>query len=173
MAHRNDDRDRARPGYGFRERWRGGPGHGYEEPYRGYGRPTPETWAGEQGQGYESWRQQGPFSGRGPQGYQRSSESIHEEACELLTRHGLVDASKVRVTVEDGEITLEGTVSSRREKRIAEDAVESISGVRDVHNHLRVEREGGEPGAMASSPGTRTTNRTGSGGTSRRKSSQT
>ena len=63
-----------------------------------------------------------------------------EDAHERLTRHGGVDASNISVSVEDGEITLEGTVDSRRAKRMAEDAVEDISGVRDVHNRLRVQQ---------------------------------
>lgn len=85
----------------------------------------------------EGWNQ-GPHSGRGPQGYQRSNERIQEEVCEALTRHGHVDASGINVRVEQGEVILEGTVTSRREKRLAEEAVESLSGVKDVHNHLRV-----------------------------------
>lgn len=41
--------------------------------------------------------------------------------------------------IENGEVTLEGTVKTRHEKRLAEDAVEHLSGVKDVHNHLKVE----------------------------------
>ena len=36
-------------------------------------------------------------------------------------------------------MTLEGTVKNRHEKRMAEEALEDLSGVRDVHNRLRVE----------------------------------
>lgn len=81
---------------------------------------------------------EGPYSGRGPRDYRRSDERIRDEACDALTRHGHVDATGIRVEVRDGEITLEGTVESRREKRLAEDAVDSLPGVRDVHNRLRV-----------------------------------
>jgi osmotically-inducible protein OsmY len=91
---------------------------------------------------------QGPHTGRGPQGYQRSSERIQEEVCEALTRHGQVDASGVTVRVENGEVTLEGTVNSRREKRLAEEAVEHLSGVKDVHNQLRVSQQQGNGGSQ-------------------------
>ena len=38
-----------------------------------------------------------------------------------------------------GEVTLEGTVADRRMKRDAEDLVEQIPGVTQVHNHLRID----------------------------------
>jgi Flp pilus assembly secretin CpaC len=36
-----------------------------------------------------------------------------------------------------GEVTLEGSVSDRRAKHRAEDLADAVSGVSDVHNHLR------------------------------------
>jgi hypothetical protein len=45
------------------------------------------------------------------------------------------------VTVDNGEVTLSGAVSDRSDKRRAEDLIEQVSGVRDVHNHLRVSRQ--------------------------------
>ena len=86
----------------------------------------------------DTWMQAGPHTGRGPKGYRRSDAAIQEQACERLTHHGNVDATNMRVSVSEGEITLEGTASSRREKRMTEDVLESISGVRDIHNRLRV-----------------------------------
>jgi len=53
-----------------------------------------------------------------------------------------VDASDIDVRVSDCEVTLEGSVRERQEKRIAEDVAERVAGVRDVHNLLRVNREG-------------------------------
>jgi hypothetical protein len=76
--------------------------------------------------------------GKGPRGYQRSDERIFEEVCDRLTDDPRVDATDVEVRVENGEVTLAGTVRSRQEKHRAEDLVERLSGVRDVHNHLRV-----------------------------------
>jgi hypothetical protein len=83
----------------------------------------------------------GPHSGRGPQGYQRSDARIEEDVCEHLTHHGMLDATGIQVRVENGEVTLAGTVESRQAKRLAEDILDSISGVRDIHNQLRVERD--------------------------------
>ena len=80
----------------------------------------------------------GPYSGRGPKGYRRADERIFEDVCERLTDHPDIDASDVTVRVENGEVTLEGTVESRRVKYLAEDVCEGIVGLVDVLNRLRV-----------------------------------
>lgn len=81
----------------------------------------------------------GPYTGRGPRGYRRSDDRIFEDVCEALTEHGDIDAGEIEVAVQNGEVTLTGTVADRRQKRLAEDIVESCSGVQDVHNQLRVQ----------------------------------
>jgi hypothetical protein len=91
----------------------------------------------------EPWAVPGPFTGRGPEGYVRSQDAIREDVCERLTRHGGLDARGIRVTVEANEVILEGSVDSRAAKRMAEDAAETVSGVRDVHNRLRLRPEAG------------------------------
>jgi hypothetical protein len=135
--------------------WGGEPGRGgYGQGMRsGWGAAPPELelapWArgprewGEPGRGGsaygEPWTVPGPFAGRGPEGYQRSGESIRDDVCERLTRHGHVDASRIRVRVDsNNEVVLEGNVPDRRMKRLAEDIADSVSGVRDVQNRLRV-----------------------------------
>ena len=90
----------------------------------------------------------GPHSGRGPQGYQRSDARIEEDVCEHLTHHGMLDATGIQVRVENGEVTLAGTVESRQAKRLAEDILDSISGVKDIHNQLRVQRDQGHQNAF-------------------------
>lgn len=87
--------------------------------------------------------QRGPHHGKGPVGFQRSDERIREVVCEALTDHGDIDASHIEVSVKACEVTLSGTVDDRRTKRLAEDCVAALPGVKDVHNQLRV----GEPKA--------------------------
>jgi len=82
---------------------------------------------------------EGPHRGRGPRGYQRTDERIREDVCEYLTDAGDVDASEIEVAVTSGAVTLSGTVADRYEKRRAEDLAESVSGVREVQNHLRLQ----------------------------------
>lgn len=77
--------------------------------------------------------------GKGPVGYTRSKERILEDANEQLMHDSSLDASKISVDCEDGEITLSGTVDSRASKRRAEDIVEQVSGVKHVQNNLRVQ----------------------------------
>jgi osmotically-inducible protein OsmY len=49
-----------------------------------------------------------------------------------------LDASDIEIVVVGGEVTLTGSVHDRDEKRLAEDLSENVSGVREVHNQLRV-----------------------------------
>ena len=84
---------------------------------------------------------QGAFAGRGPQGYKRSDERITEDVNETLTQDSDIDATNITVEVQNGEVTLKGSVSDREAKRRAEDLAESCSGVREVQNQLRIKRE--------------------------------
>jgi len=83
----------------------------------------------------------GDFRGRGPQGYRRSDDRIREDVCQCLTDDDHIDASNVEVRVEDREVILTGTVTSRMQKRHAEDLIERLPGVRDVINNIRVATE--------------------------------
>ncbi len=80
----------------------------------------------------------GPYTGFGPRGYKRSDDRIKEDVCDLLTQHGEIDASDIDVSVDRGEVTLQGTVDSRRTKRGAEALADSVYGVTDVHNELHI-----------------------------------
>lgn len=99
----------------------------------------------------------GQHSGRGPRGYRRSDERIKEDVCQCLTDDEHIDATNIDVAVNDREVVLSGTVSSRMEKRHAEDIIEGLPGVRDVINSLRVVSE--TQGSQTS--GTQTTTRLG------------
>jgi hypothetical protein len=77
--------------------------------------------------------------GRGPGNYKRSDQRILEDACDRLTDDHHIDASNIEVTVQDGEVTLTGTVSDRMAKRRAEDVIDHLSGVKHVQNNLRVQ----------------------------------
>lgn len=109
---------------------------GYQYPPAG----TPATSA--------SWGR-GRFAGRGPKGYQRSDDRIREDVCDRLTDDPDIDASDIEIAVSRGEVTLSGTVREREDKRRAEDLIERISGVNEVHNMLRVNRsDAATPGSV-------------------------
>jgi osmotically-inducible protein OsmY len=78
------------------------------------------------------------YRGLGPRGYRRSDQRIREDVCQALQDDPHLDASALDVEVKDGEVTLSGTTGSRRDKRYAERIAELITGVRDVHNRLRI-----------------------------------
>ncbi|MCB5175837.1 BON domain-containing protein [Microvirga lenta] len=86
----------------------------------------------------ESRSGEGQHRGRGPKGYQRSDERIHEDVCERLTDDPLIDASEIGVEVKEREVTLSGSVASRGLKHRVEDIVETVSGVSHVQNNLRI-----------------------------------
>lgn len=79
-------------------------------------------------------------AGRGPKGYVRTDERIREDVCDRLSWDDEVDATDITVRVENGEVTLEGSVETRHMKRLAEDIAEGVSGVTDVHNTVRVKK---------------------------------
>jgi osmotically-inducible protein OsmY len=78
--------------------------------------------------------------GRRPQLQRRSDDKIYQEIWELLTNNADLDASEVELHVESGEVTLTGTVDSRDAKWLTEDLVNSVTGVREVNNRIKVAR---------------------------------
>ena len=127
------------------------PDQNIEESYGGYygqeyepgvfGHKNPERYPSmEHEYGSRSFRryQQGRFAGRGPKGYKRSDERIEEDVCERLTQNPELDASDITVQVQNCEVTLSGTVEDRYFKKLAENIAETVSGVKDVHNQIRI-----------------------------------
>lgn len=76
--------------------------------------------------------------GKGPKGFKRSDDSIRDDINSRLTDDAYLDASEVEVAIENGEVTLTGTVPDKSSKRRAEDICELVSGVSNVENRLRV-----------------------------------
>ena len=131
-------------GQGFRQGYANQGGHDQGQygrqgdDMRRYGQPGDARDQGWSDGGWrDEWRSAGSYAGRGPRGYQRSDDRIRDEVCEALTRHPDIDASDVEIDVRGGEVTLRGMVDSRRTRRLAEDVIEDLPGVRDVHNELR------------------------------------
>lgn len=104
----------------------------------GYGGSTHGT-SGYGSPGGQSAQGQGHY-GRGPKGYVRSDERIREDVCDRLSDDDEIDARDITVTVKSAEVILEGTVNDRRSKHRAEDVAESVSGVKEVTNHLRARK---------------------------------
>ena len=86
-------------------------------------------------------RRKQDYRGHGPTNYTRSDDRIREDVNDNLTDDWGVDARNVTVAVSNGEVTLDGTVSTRLQKRRAEDCAEEVSGVKHVQNNLRVQEQ--------------------------------
>ncbi|HEX6125279.1 MAG TPA: BON domain-containing protein [Pyrinomonadaceae bacterium] len=124
-------------------------------PFRDFGgrgwwpktRDEVARWFGDEGaerrrQRDERREAMGGNRGKGPKDYRRSDDRIKDDVSDLLWDSDDVDASNLEVKVENCEVTLTGTVPSRYEKRCAEDIAESVWGVTDVMNLVRIEDRG-------------------------------
>jgi osmotically-inducible protein OsmY len=139
-----------RSGESYGERSRG-----YDYDRQGYDRGDDRGWWDRASDAVASWfgdeeaerrrrmDQQREHRGRGPKGYRRSDERIKEDVNDRLSDDYYLDASDVEVTVTNTEVTLSGTVNNRNDKRRAEDLAESVSGVSNVENRLRVKQQSG------------------------------
>jgi hypothetical protein len=85
-------------------------------------------------------RERHGHAGKGPKGYKRSDERIMEDVHERLSDDNFLDASGIEVNVTGGDVILTGTVADKTDKRRAEDIAESVSGVTNVENRIRVSR---------------------------------
>lgn len=99
----------------------------------------PFSYGAERDTEFSASRSQGPYAGKGPKGYKRSDQQMCEEANQALERNGRVDASEIEVSCDSGVLKLTGKVENRAAKRDAEECVESVYGVSDVMNELKVE----------------------------------
>jgi osmotically-inducible protein OsmY len=136
----NSDADDRRDWEYNRRSWSGGDhgrGRGNEERSF-WERASDEvsSWFGDDDAGRR--RRQDQHRGRGPRNYTRSGDRIREDVSDRLTDDWRVDATEIEVTVSGTEVTLTGTVTSRDQRRRAEDIAESVSGVTHVQNNLRV-----------------------------------
>jgi osmotically-inducible protein OsmY len=168
----SDELESRRGRYGnYGEDWSG---RGYDEMYPQRGGQERGWWDRAKDEVY-SWMgdedaerrrradeaQRGHY-GRGPKGYTRSDERIREDVSDRLTDDWLIDASNIEVLVVDCEVTLTGSVDSRDAKRRAEDMAESVSGVKNVQNNLRVQQPTESTSAFGTSAtGTRMSTGTG------------
>jgi osmotically-inducible protein OsmY len=127
--------------YGRHEQSWGSGSYGMGQGRYGQGGYGAEREGLGQGHGYG----QGAYSGsqrvrRGPKGYKRSDERLKEDISERLMNSVHIDAAEVSVEVQNGKVTLEGSVPERRMKHQIEDLVDNCPGVQDIDNRVRVAR---------------------------------
>jgi hypothetical protein len=76
-----------------------------------------------------------------PSESERTARAIQQEVCERLSADPGLDATRVFVSVSDGEVILEGEVADRRAGEQAEELARLVAGVTRVHNQLDVRKD--------------------------------
>lgn len=107
---------------------------GWDDSYKNFER-------GNRSYGGSQLDHEGSHVGKGPRGYKRADKSVYEDVCQMLELSPDVDASNIEVSVKDGIVYLNGTVTDRRSKRMAELEIENLSGVQDVQNLLGIKSQ--------------------------------
>jgi|SRR5688572_5108771 len=123
---------------------------GYDRGWWDRTRDEVSSWFGDEDAERRRRMDKGEFKGVGPKGYRRSDDRIREDVSDRLSDDDMLNAGNIEVVVNNCDVTLTGTVDSRWAKRRAEDLAESISGVDNVSNQLRVENTGFERGVEIS-----------------------
>lgn len=120
-----------------------------DRTFRGYSTSPREGRNYEDNAGYrsnynslgEANRSEG-HRGKGPKSYQRRDDRILEDINDRLCDNPYIDASEIEVSVEKGDVILTGTVEDKDSKRLAAIIGESVGGVNNVENRLRVKVRG-------------------------------
>ncbi len=107
----------------------------------GFGNPGENTWGEEQFQAERREEQGRRQANSGPRARRKSDESLRQEIRDILTADPELEATDIEVEVEGGAVTLRGAVVDSDARLLAEELVDSLAGVREVHNRLRFERE--------------------------------
>ena len=71
-------------------------------------------------------------------GVTRTDPEIARDAVQELQNHISIPADKIKVTVKNGWVTLEGTVDWQFQKSLAESSVKNLRGVLGVTNNIEV-----------------------------------
>jgi osmotically-inducible protein OsmY len=66
------------------------------------------------------------------------ARDVVRQITKALHRHASVEASNIRVSVENGTVTLEGAIPTYAERELVEEAVSATGGVMQIENRLRV-----------------------------------
>ena len=70
--------------------------------------------------------------------WQRTDPEIARDAIQQLERHISIPYDKIKVSVKNGWVTLEGTVERELQKKLAHSAVKKLKGVTGLTNNITV-----------------------------------
>ncbi|MRX41661.1 BON domain-containing protein [Flavobacterium sp. LC2016-23] len=69
----------------------------------------------------------------------KSNDVLHKEVVEAINWEPLLSSNEIDVSVQDGIVTLGGTVDNYTQKKEAEETVKNIAGVKAVVDDIKVE----------------------------------
>lgn len=144
-----DNRDQSRQGYGYGSQYqygdRDGQGYGSQYQYgdqdqngQGYGSQYRYDDRNQNRQGYNSQYQYGDRSQNRQQqaGQLGQDQELRNEIQDYMS-----DYRNVNFTLNNGVVTLSGTVSSAEDKKSIEQDIRDMDGVKQVKNQLRVQEQ--------------------------------
>ncbi|HVU94157.1 MAG TPA: BON domain-containing protein [Puia sp.] len=71
-------------------------------------------------------------------GDSRTDTEIAEAAATALSMHQDIDERKIRIAVDEGMVTLEGSVTWNFQRRAAAELIKGLKGIRGINNYIRV-----------------------------------
>jgi osmotically-inducible protein OsmY len=77
----------------------------------------------------------------------RTDSGLERLFAEIIENHTALCDPLPRVTVQEGWLTLEGVVTSKAQKRSAEETLRDVAGVRGITNNIEVRPSSDGPGA--------------------------
>lgn len=86
--------------------------------------------------------EQEKHAGKAPANYEeRPDELVERDIKEQLTQDAFLDPTNLTVSVQNGEVLLEGFVAQLADKERAESTAMSVAGARSCRNNLRLAPE--------------------------------
>ena len=70
--------------------------------------------------------------------WQRTDPEIARDAIQQLERHISIPYDKIKISVKNGWVTLEGTVDRELQKKLAHSAVKKLKGVTGITNNISI-----------------------------------
>lgn len=86
----------------------------------------------------DNWDTPGPLAGKDPKAFTRPDVAIQAQISDRLALSDQLNANDIDVKVENHKVTLDGTVDSEQQRRLAAEIANSVSGVETVQNNLAV-----------------------------------
>jgi osmotically-inducible protein OsmY len=70
----------------------------------------------------------------------KTNESIQTDVQEVIQWETLLNAKEIAVAVNDGIVTLSGTVDTNGDKAVAKNAIANVGGVKGVVDNLKIRK---------------------------------